>query len=143
MVNQGAISPLRTAHWTSCGKEFKPSFSMIFARCVSTVLTAIPSSAAVCLWDLPAPSRRMICCSRCVSFRADNSAAGTSGAASAVSKNPFRTISATLLEQSLQGVATEAEYRLIRPDRSLRLVHLYSVPISCWVRCAIHQPEKV
>src|SRR6267142_2048885 len=70
---------------------------MTFARCVSTVLTAIPSSAAVCLWDLPAPSRRMICRSRGVSFRSDNSAAGASEATSAPSKNPFRTISAALL----------------------------------------------
>jgi hypothetical protein len=40
------MNPFRKAYWISCGKELKPSFSMIFARCVSTVLTAIPSSAA-------------------------------------------------------------------------------------------------
>ena len=36
----------------------------------------------------------------------------------------------SVFEQSLQGVATEVECRLIRPDGSVRLVHIRSFPVQ-------------
>src|SRR6266853_1377720 len=74
-------------------RECSPSLSMIFARCVSTVLIVIPSSAAIFLFAFPSARSRIISTSRGVG-RACEFSSGSDWFL--VLRKPFNTMSDTL-----------------------------------------------